>query len=581
MATGTTCTYNGFRAYLPQHEKGSRNDPPPKALTRQEVVCLSIFSFLLSASIILGYHIVITSGYNGTVADNYIASYTANDIIAFVLIFPGLALTSCHLFHALKRCAYHDTTNNSQPLELAKLGWKWVALLSALIFLAWMPYLLAYWPGFVFGDSGNSIRQALGTQEWSNHFPFAYTLFIKVCLGVAHHLGFSTTTGCALYSLVQMGFMASCFGFMSRWVVARANLDSFWGIVIAIGLSCTPYIATYSIAMWKDPLFSVAIVMLSLLLIDFALTKGRAAKDYRSWLPTFCIALATAILFRSNGLYIAIFILLSLLALIAITSTKHRQNYIRPLISCFITIILCVGITGPGYKVLGVQETPRAEGVGIFLNQMARVVATNGTMTEQEQDYMNQILPLDLYASTYRPGCTDMLKWDEHFNSAALENGFFSHWISMGLRNPLAYFEAWELQTCGFWTINQPLVINYQSNIASGVLRNFHPEYNVENIKYDNKLGMQSIFEFLPHDEWCLPAGLLNWLILYLAICLFLLRRPRLLLGLTPTIGLVFTLLIATPIWYWPRYEAAVYFLIPFYIATFIMLVKHREARTT
>ena len=36
--------------------------------------------------------------------------------------------------------------------------------------------------------------------------------------------------------------------------------------------------------------------------------------------------------------------------------------------------------------------------------------------------------------------------------------------------------------------------------------------------------------------------------------------------SLLPVLGLLATLLIASPIWYWPRYGAAAQFLIPFYV---------------
>lgn len=76
------------------------------------------------------------------------------------------------------------------------------------------------------------------------------------------------------------------------------------------------------------------------------------------------------------------------------------------------------------------------ESLGIPLNQMARVVALDGDMSDSDRAYMDELLPIEEYRSKYRPCCTDLLKWDANFNGAALDEGFLSHWLSMLVRNP-------------------------------------------------------------------------------------------------------------------------------------------------
>ena len=144
---------------------------------------------------------------------------------------------------------------------------------------------------------------------------------------------------------------------------------------------------------------------------------------------------------------------------------------------------------------------------------------------------------------------------------------FWSHWFSMFMRNPLTYFEAWELQTCGFWTVNVPAVVAYNKNIDSGVPRNFGDELQTGwGINARNVFGSDAAYELFPYDVWSIPIGIILWVILYFAIVFALLGRKRLLFPLIPSFGLLGTLLIASSIWYWPRYGAAVQFLIPFYV---------------
>ena len=88
------------------------------------------------------------------------------------------------------------------------------------------------------------------------------------------YLGIGNTGGCVLYCLVQMGFMAYAFAYLSRWITTRCSLKNYWVLIVVLTFSLSPYIATYSIAMWKDPFFSTALVLTTVLLTDFVLSKG-------------------------------------------------------------------------------------------------------------------------------------------------------------------------------------------------------------------------------------------------------------------------------------------------------------------
>lgn len=545
------------------------------AFDRRELVAFGLFSGVLSLSLMLGYHIIITSGYSGLMADDYISPYSWVDPVAFVSIFAGLSVLSLSLYSLIKKKSVCDEVRDGESayVNLEPLMWKWVFGLGVLIFILWVPYLLAYWPGFVFGDSLSSIRQAIGMEGWQNNHPFIYTLFLKACIRFVGLFGFSITTGCALYSILQMIVMAAGFAYLARWVVVRARVASAWGFVIAIGMAASPYIATYSIALWKDPIFSLAILMVSLLLFDFVLTRGRVVRESRAWTPLFLCALFGTTLLRGNGIYIACIIALVLGAIYLVLRRRKQDVTRKPLALCVVVIVVSLCVTGPGYAMLGVRFLP-VESVGIFLNQMARVAAVDGEMTESDRAYMNEMLPIEEYATKYHPGCVDMLKWDASFNASPIKDGFFSHWLSMGLRNPGVYFEAWELQTCGFWAINQSAANVRDSNIGGGMPVNFHPETDNVGIAAQNKLGSDEARSIFPFDEWAIPASWLNWAVVYLALCVGLLRRKRWLLSFVPTFALVFTLLIASPIWYWSRYEAAVYFLIPFYVGVIVMLLR-------
>lgn len=126
-----------------------------------------------------------------------------------------------------------------------------------------------------------------------------------------------------------------------------------------------------------------------------------------------------------------------------------------------------------------------------------------------------------------------------------------------------------------FWTVNQTNALGYSSNIASGMPK----DTPTHGIYPSNKLGTPTARELFPANEWSLPAGILFWAVVYLSACLLASGAPRLLLGLVPSWGLVATLLIASPIWYWPRYAFALQCLVPFYLVLFSLIGRVGQAR--
>lgn len=187
-----------------------------------------------------------------------------------------------------------------------------------------------------------------------------------------------------------------------------------------------------------------------------------------------------------------------------------------------------MAITGPVYKALNVAPSEKVESIGILLNQMARVAALDGDMTESDKEYLNSMLPYESYKAIYTPTYTDNLKWNPSFNNEALENDFFKHWFSLLVQNPRVYFESWELQTFGFWAINQPLPREFK-NISVGVPINISNTYaadlNVYQINAENKLGHDSLRGAFTQDNYSVPISIILWELFFLSICLCLSGR--------------------------------------------------------
>ena len=544
-------------------------------------ILVGLFSALFSLSLILGEHIVVGSSYIGLSDVNYISSYSAIDVCALLFILPGVFSLLAVPVAKVRAKGAGGEGAGIHRVEQKPLGIRWVAALALLVFVLWVPYLVVYWPGFVFPDSLFSIEQALGLVAWTNHHPAAYTAFIKVCLKIASVLGFGHTAGLGLSTAIQMAFMAFGFGYFSRWIVVRGSLKPIFGVVFAVAFGLCSYLGSFSIALWKDPIFSTAGLLLSVCLADLAWSRGKAALQ-RKWVALFFMSALLLMFLRNNGVFIMALVCLLVVAVILVARIKSHQKktpgYFVALCSSVLAVVIYAIVSGPGYTALGVVPSEASEAAGVPLNQMARVAALDGDMTESDREYLGSIIPFEEYPNRYYPCCTDNLKWSENFSNEALQDGMWKHWASMLVRNPYVYFQAWELQTFGFWAVNTEKQSDWTINIGHGNpsstsaegIQSLQDDYQI----YPNLLGTdKEATRLFPMDSWSVPISWLLWISCYLALLLCLSRRPLWALGLIPSIGVALTLLIASPIYYWPRYGAVLQFCIPYFALLFYLLL--------
>ena len=132
--------------------------------------------------------------------------------------------------------------------------WVW-----GLIFIAWIPYFLNYYPGVVTVDSMSQICQSLGIHGISNHHPILHTFFISIFMNIGKAFG-NYNLGVAIYSIVQMLVTSSIFSF-TIYYMAKRKIDIKFRILTLLFYAFYPVNGLYSITMWKDIPFAVAMLI--------------------------------------------------------------------------------------------------------------------------------------------------------------------------------------------------------------------------------------------------------------------------------------------------------------------------------
>lgn len=549
-------------------------------------VCCLVLSLVFSLVLVLGAHIVVTEPViAGGICENYIESYSALDIVAFcvmsALVFWVLSAL-VQLSSRLCCCSYSEGTlrMDGGGSSIRVLS---VAVRALVIFLLYLPFFLRYCPGLFFGDTFSSFAQIMGWNPLSNHHPVAFTMMMAACIKIAGLMGMGPSAGVALLTVFQMACVASMFGYLSIWVTSRLGVSSRWSWLLVAFFGLSRYCALYSVALWKDPLFSCCLVLVVTMLADAVMGKGSWSSVLR--LLVFGALALGVMLLRNNGLYICA----ALFVALAIVAVLNRLGRIAPMepaprlaVSLGLAFVTCLVITGPVYSAMGVVPSEAVESAGIPLAQMARVAALDGDMSESDRSYMNELLPLDRYKEVYRPSLIDPLKWNEDFNAEHLVDGFWTHWASMLSRNPSIFFEAWELQTFGFWAPNVKGADGLPENFLMGAPYNLVADAEASaGVAFRNLLAPlgDSVDVVIGLSAWSISGAAVFWLLMFSAVLLVSHGRARFALPLLPFLLLYGTLFIASPIWYWPRYIVAAQFGLPVVLVVVVRGLLSSESR--
>ena len=571
-----------------------------------------IFAFGLSLMLVVCKHMVVQFyDFYSDITANYITGYTWYDCLAMVVltytffvlsfcIVEGLSSTKARNFICGKISETKQKTNGNagtnnintgvanksiRKAGIGKENIKWAVLLTVILFLCWLPYLILYYPAIIYGDSTLSIGQAIGKWSYGNMHPFVFTLFVKLCISIGNFLGGGNTLGCAIYSVLQMLFMAGIFSYSICWLKNK-NISVRVCCLVFLFFALPRFWGIHAVSMWKDPIFALALYFYSLKLFDLIYTRGEISKD-KKYIIQCIVTVLIMCFFRHNGKYVAAFSLI--LMLICTRIGKNKCVLKKGLVLGTVAAILFSGIIqGPVFRHFGIKGTA-AGAYAIPLQQVARVVVYEGNMSDEEKTFLNEIMPLEKYRENYSPGLTDHMKWSEDFNTEFFgehHGEFMKIWFSLLLKNPKLYIEAWALETCGFWGLSYWELNSYTGNSNMGVPKAPKELKKRFDIISGSLLGAKSEMTEKGKEYFSLDApipgiALCLWISLFMLLYAVVKGKWRYLLFFIPCLGNIGTLLIATPITYWPRYGLSSLCLLPVSLLfPYLCIVKNTEKET-
>ncbi|MDZ4720527.1 MAG: DUF6020 family protein [Roseiflexaceae bacterium] len=315
----------------------------------------------------------------------------------------------------------------------------WWLLGSLLCIVCWGIYLLAFWPGIMSADSLSQWQQAIQGQ-FDDWHPAIHSMLIWLLIHIWPSPAAVTVTQIVVLALV----VGITIREASAWGVPRIVC-----IILALFYSLSPVNGMMTVTLWKDILYSTAMLALFTLLLAFVRTRGRVLNNSYALLGLIVTATCLS-MFRHNGILVGVPVLL---LLILVSRGQIRRQALIAGVSC----LLLIGLVRYGlYPALNVGPTPSVLKYNSFAFQMSAYIHNGVVLSAADQEVISRIQPIDSWRDNY--GCYNVNPtfFNGKFNLKIYEDtipAFMPIWWQTTLAHPDILFKHEVCLTAMIWRI--------------------------------------------------------------------------------------------------------------------------------
>lgn len=362
--------------------------------------------------------------------------------------------------------------------------------------------------------------------------------------------------GIFLYLLLQAIAGSMLFAY-SICKMNELGVRKRYCVLTMIFFAFTPLFGLYAQWLQKDMLYSEAVLLFVILMVDILHKKVFDIK-------TMCLLLAVgmlACLLRNNGIYI---IVPSYICLAVCLKKKHRVGMVAGTMA---TLVLYMLITSVFYPSLGITSGSVREALSIPMQQSARYVRDYGDeLTEEEREALQGFCySYEDFPAVYDPTCADPVK--DIVNIEIYEPfKYFKAWLKMGLKHPDVYFDAFMNMNYGYLAPNEQnvepdLSVSYDQQLI---------DMGFSRVQGDVPIQIFSAIVYInvafPFLRYLTMSGLYTWIVIVCFALLVKYKRKEAVFLLVPEIMTILVCL-ASPLCNGLRYELPVVFVTPLIIS--------------
>ncbi len=217
-----------------------------------------------------------------------------------------------------------DIKKNSNKIKFLEANRKSFILVAIILFIVWIPTLLARYPGICGYDNKYQYTQVhLG--RYTNDHPLLHTLLYGGIIELGYRIFGTFNSGIALASIVKMIFASIICSYLLYYLAKKNAPMIFRKILFCFFIFYQP-IAQHIMIGHKDITFSILILLITIHLIEIVSnTKKYFGKN--SNIVVFAILILLSLFYRHNALY-AYVLILPILSLFLVLFRK-KQNIKR------------------------------------------------------------------------------------------------------------------------------------------------------------------------------------------------------------------------------------------------------------
>ena len=357
----------------------------------------SISRFLFSSIFSIALFYMTKIHFGGFVGDNnYFEKIFLTDFAVLLLYIPLIYLLLSFLEkHTLLLSNFIISNNQTVNKK------KFCIVTFIFLFILYLVYYLSFYPGGVYIDTWTSLRMIQGKDEFTDQQPVLYSLSLKL----VDMFSPNVDIGFAIHTGIQVLAMVSIFTYFIYWMLNK-NVNSKLVTLITLLLGLFKLFPLYSVSVWKDTPFSLAIFMLTLtcidIIIEFKDGKVRIANILKTAICSILI-----LFLRSNGLFICagMFAITAIVLLISKIKKAKIKNLLALTITLFISLIIFVVAKSlfPLFGITSSSTTALIESLAIPMQQVARVISVNGNITPEQEELIDKVLPRYIINERYTP----------------------------------------------------------------------------------------------------------------------------------------------------------------------------------
>lgn len=434
---------------------------------------------------------------------------------------------------------------------------------AIIIFLCYIPYLVAFYPAVMGYDPSNQIREFMGmhtrymdsvilldpNQTITNFNPVLHTLLLGGCFKFGHVMG-NDNIGLFIYVIIQCIILISCLSYSISYMKKQGVMNKLLFIVLGI-YALVPVFPFYAITTNKDTIFCCFILLYCIKLYDLIANK----QNIKKYISFFIIMLLVT-LTRNNGIYT---IVLSLP--FALIWLKDKR---KPILATLACVLVCY--TGynkvilPAFKI---SNTSTREMLSIPFQQTARLAKYHPeAFSDSDKDKINKVFVFDSYNKIYRPVLKH--KYEEPIKSFDTFAELYSPTLSDPIKNQYNIYTTKEelMDYFGVWLkglTKYPVI--YMDSTINNIYGYFYPgtsnwyiyyKYNTKlkssgfNYHYNSLSGMRSVlssygtaYPYIPIIGLFVNIAFVGWIYFFLFMALIVKKQYKFIPFILPAISFI------------------------------------------